>query len=55
MNKLNKKLKILLFVRENCKQSQKVCDYFNSEYFEVFTFVSKNGGKASRRSFYFKP
>ena len=27
MNKLNKKLKILLFVRENCKQSQKVCDY----------------------------
>ena len=45
MNKLNKKLKILLFVRENCKQSQKVCDYFNSEYFEVFTFVSKKMGE----------
>ena len=56
MNKLNKKLKILLFVRENCKQSQKVCDYFNSEYFEVFTFVSKKmGGKASRKVFILNP
>ena len=45
MNKFNKKLKILLFVRENCKQSQKVCDYFNSENFEVFTYVSKKMGE----------
>ena len=48
MNKLNKKLKILLFVRENCKQSQKVCDYFNSEYLSIYLCFKKMG-KASRK------
>lgn len=45
MNKSNKKFKILLFVREECEQSQKVCNYFNNENFEVNIYFSKKMGE----------
>jgi methionyl-tRNA formyltransferase len=45
MIKFNEKLKILLFVRDNCEQSQKVYNFFNNENFEVFTYVSKTMGE----------
>ena len=45
MIKFNEKLKILLFVRDDCEQSQKVCNFFNNENFRVFTYVSKTMGE----------